>query len=123
MATVVVAAYGVIWIALEGDLARVLLLGLGVTMVAVGHLARRLPPPYTSGFRRLLVGGALGLLAGAGAALATLALMALKTGLHAHGPEFTVEEIRWVVSRLPWWAAGGALAGLGGALLITGRAR
>ena len=119
-ATAVVALYGVIWIAPEGDLVRVVLLGTGVTLVTVGHLAQRLPHHDLTGPRRLLAAAALGLLVGAGVPLVTLALMALKTGLHAHGPEFTVAEISWVASRLPWWAAGGGLAGLGAALLLEG---
>jgi hypothetical protein len=43
--------------------------------------------------------------------------MALKTGLHAHGHEFTRAEIAWVLGRTPLWALAGLFAGLGVGLL------
>lgn len=52
--------------------------------------------------------------AAAGLAVVPLALvfMALKTGLHAHPtPDYTPEQIVWVVSRAPAWALAGLLAG------------
>jgi hypothetical protein len=58
---------------------------------------------------------------GAGLALMTLMLMALKTGLHAHGPEYPTDQIFWVWRQLPLWAGVGALAGLGLGLLSVGR--
>jgi len=55
--------------------------------------------------------------------VATLFLMALKTGIHAHGPEYTMAEVAWVWRQLPLWVAAGTLAGTGLALVAAGRAR
>jgi hypothetical protein len=55
---------------------------------------------------------------GLGCALLGLALMAIKTGLHGHGPEFTAAEIEWLVGQIPVWTAAGVPAGLGLGMLI-----
>jgi hypothetical protein len=47
--------------------------------------------------------------------------MAVKTGLHAHGPEFTPAEINWVLQQTPIWTAAGLLAGLGLGQIVKGR--
>jgi hypothetical protein len=62
-----------------------------------------------------------GLLFGLGSSLLTLVLMAVKTGLHAHGPEFTPNEINWILQQVPLWSAAGLLAGLGLGQLVKGR--
>ena len=59
-----------------------------------------------------------GALLGLGSALFTLLFMAVKTGLHAHGPEFTAEEVNWVVQQIPLWTVVGLLGGLGLGLLL-----
>ncbi len=59
-----------------------------------------------------------GLLFGLGSVFLTLFFMAMKTGLHAHGPEFTSFEINWVLQQAPIWAAAGVVAGLGLGLLM-----
>lgn len=116
--TFLLALYAVVWIALEGNLVRVLLLALGITVTGLGHGIQRLGAGRTlSRPEWLLLGGLFGLLLGSGSALLALLLMALKTGLHAHGPEFSQAQINWVLGQFPWWAAGGLLAGLGLALL------
>jgi hypothetical protein len=58
----------------------------------------------------------LGLLFG----ILSLALMAIKTGLHGHGPEFTPDEITWVISQMPLWGLFGLLVGAGLAALAAG---
>jgi NhaP-type Na+/H+ or K+/H+ antiporter len=55
---------------------------------------------------------------GLGSALLILFLMALKTGLHAHGPEFSAIEVSWVLQQIPLWAAAGLAGGLGVGLLL-----
>ncbi|MDX1687790.1 MAG: hypothetical protein R3248_07385 [Candidatus Promineifilaceae bacterium] len=120
-ATILLAIYAVAWIALEGHLLRVVGLAVGLTLVALGHGVQR----YVGGRRLslrawLALAAGCGLAAGAGSGVLTLLFMALKTGLHAHGPEFAAAEIHWVASRLVGWAAGGLLAGLGIALLLAG---
>jgi hypothetical protein len=118
-ATILLAVYTAVWIPLEGALAQVVLLGVWATAVALGHLAqtylggRSLP---AAGWLAMM--GALGLAAGLGSGLLTLLFMAVKTGLHAHGPEFTPAQINWLVGQVPWWTAAGLFAGLGFALLV-----
>ncbi len=69
----------------------------------------------------LLLNTLLGLLAGAFAGPLSLFFMVLKTGLHAHGPEFTAAEINWVLQHIPFWGISGALGGLGIGLLLASR--
>ena len=61
----------------------------------------------------------LGLLLGLGSGLLTLLFMAVKTGLHAHGPEFTPPEVTWLLQQILLWTAVGLLAGLGLGLLTS----
>lgn len=123
LVTVLLGVYAVVWIALEGQLLRVLFLGMGVTVVGLGWGVQRwlggraLP---LAGWLLLWVG--LGLLLGLGSGGLTLFFMALKTGLHAHGPEFTPLQIAWVVQRTPFWGFLGLLLGLGLGLVLGGLA-
>lgn len=107
-----------VWMALEGDLRWDLFLALALVMLALGHLAIR----YLGG-RTMTVGRfvalstAAGIACGFGVVLLTLFLMILKTGIHAHGPEYTSQEITWVWAQLPIWGGAGGLVGLGLGLL------
>ena len=113
-ATIVVAIYGVIWIALEGDLLRVTLLGCAVALLLAGTLFERwLAGRIISLGSWIALCGALGTISGFSAAVLTLIFMAVKTGLHAHGPEFTPAQIEWVLDQMPWWTTAGLLAGVG----------
>ena len=118
--TAVYLLYALIWIPLEGNLRRAVAMGVVTTAVLLMHGWQRY------GAERVLSWGwwlgktaVLGLLFGAGSSLLTLAAMAVKTGLHAHGPEFTPVEIIWVWQQLPLWATAGLLAGLGAGLVIS----
>ena len=116
--------YAAFWMALEGSVASdvalaaaalALLAGVGIARLAGG---RELSPDAG-----VALGAVIGLVYGAGLALLTLFLMALKTGLHAHGPEYSAAEIAWVWRQLPLWAGAGVLAGAGLALLAVGLSR
>ena len=50
---------------------------------------------------------------------AVLLLMAVKTGLHAHGPEYSAAQLAAVVGQWPLWIGAGALAGAGVGLLVV----
>jgi hypothetical protein len=119
--TILVSIYAVIWISLEGDLSQVLLLSAGVILLLAGVIVRR----FLAGRTYSLLTW-LGLCAGGGAILGllfgilSLALMAIKTGLHGHGPEFTPDEITWVISQIPLWGLIGLLVGAGLAALAAG---
>ncbi|GIK55614.1 MAG: hypothetical protein HND44_05050 [Chloroflexi bacterium] len=114
-------AYGVIWIAPEGVLWQAVLLGGLTTAVLLAYLVQKV-----AGGRVVAVGWWLGGTAVTGAlfgvltGLLTLFFMALKTGLHAHGPEFTPAEINWVLAQMPLWTAVGLLTGAGLGLVVLG---
>ena len=66
--------------------------------------------------RYMLIGGLAGFLVVPVAIL----LMAIKTGIHGHGtPDFTVEQMQAVISRIPYFLFGGVLVGAGIGLLRT----
>jgi hypothetical protein len=117
-ATILVGLYAAVWIALEGSLGRVVALAFGITLLIAGHIGQRIFGGRTfSLVGWLFVAGLSGLFTGLGVGLLTLVLMGLKSGLHAHGPEFRPEQIEWVLSRIPLWSAAGLLVGLGLGLL------
>lgn len=124
VATILWGLYGAVWISLEGDLQRVGLLGVWTTAVSLGHLLQKYGGERPLSLRKwLAVTAVSGLLLGLGSGLLTLAFMALKTGLHAHGPEFTAAEITWVVGQLPLWSVAGVSGGAGLGLLIAARSQ
>jgi hypothetical protein len=116
--TVLVGLYAVVWISLEGALWQAILLAVGLIVLGVGYLLQRiLGGRHITSLRWLLLCSGLGAASGAGSALLTLAVMAVKTGLHGHGPEFTTADIEWVLNQLPLWTMAGLIAGLGLGLL------
>lgn len=116
--------YALVWIGLEGELWQTVALGSSTAVLLVAYGWRRWGrkrPLATRPF--LLLSTLSGFLTGLFAALFTLFFMALKTGLHAHGPEYTPQEIAWVVQQIPFWASAGLLVGLGiGLLWLAGGA-
>ena len=122
--TIVLGIGTFIWIALEGDLTNVLLMGIGAVVVVCGHVWQRLFGGRALRLWQFLgVMVATGLSAGLLANVAVLTLMAVKTGLHGHGPEFTDGEIRWVVAQMPLWLFIGTLLGLGTGLVVGSAAK
>jgi hypothetical protein len=120
IATVLVGLYAVVWISLEGDLWRLLLLSAGLSLVAGGYAMQRfLGGRQLSKGRWLLASAGIGFLVALSAGLLALLLMAVKTGLHSHGPEFSAEQLDWLLRQIPIWAIAGALAGLGLGLLAA----
>ena len=108
-----------IWVMLEGDFRQTILLGLLSCIVLLGHLANRMLAGRTLALGVFLLLSALfGGLLGLGSALLTLFFMAIKTGLHAHGPEFNAQEIEWIFQQIPLWTLAGLLGGLGLGLLL-----
>jgi len=67
-----------------------------------------------------LVTAVFGGLLGVGSTLLSFLFIAVKTGLHAHGPEFTQAEIAWVWNAAPLWTAVWLLVGLGLGLIWAG---
>jgi hypothetical protein len=113
-ATAVLAIYFALWISLEGMLWRAVLMGIGATAVALGHLAQKYLAGRGLSWQKWVgLTAVLGLLFGLSSGLLTLLFMAVKTGLHAHGPEFTLNQIQWILAQTPLWATVGLLAGTG----------
>lgn len=115
-------AYGFLWMALEGELWRDLVLAAAVTLLVTGYAMTRISGGRTLSVRRfVIVAVAAGLVAGVALPLVTLFLMALKMGIHAHGPEYATREIVWVWRQLSLWSIVGGLVGLGLGLLVAGK--
>jgi len=120
LATAVLAIYFALWISLEGSLWRVVVMGVGATAVSLGHLSQKyLAGRVLSWQKWVVVTAVLGLLFGLGSSTLTLLFMTVKTGLHAHGPEFSLNQIQWMLAQTPLWAIVGLLAGTGIGLLLT----
>lgn len=114
-AAAVTGLYALVWMALEGALGRDILLAALALVAGLLYLDGRGRQRWRP--RHVVIAAVAGLLAGAGLALLTLFLMALKTGMHAHGPEYSPADLAWVWAQLPLWSAAGALLGLGLGLL------
>lgn len=120
LAAAIVSLYAVIWLALEGDVTRDILLASSLLALGIVYITtHRLGGRTLSAGRFIGWATGSGVALGCGLALLTLFLMALKTGLHAHGPEYTPQEVAWVWRQLPLWAGVGTLAGLGLGLLAA----
>lgn len=117
-----VGLFAAVWLALEGNLpGDIALAAAGWAMGMAALIVRRWGGRSLTGGRGVVAATAAGLLYGLGVGGLTVGLMAFKTGLHGHGPEYTASETAWVLSQLPVWAGAGALAGLGAGLVVVGR--
>ncbi len=119
--TILWVVYGLVWIVLEGAMWSVVLMGVLTTAVFILHLLQKqLGRKSFSKGKVVVVTAVAGLAFGLGSALLTLLFMAVKTGLHAHGPEFSLAEIEWVINQIPLWIIVGLLLGLGVGLVVAG---
>jgi len=119
--TLLWGAYAAVWLALEGAPGRDLLLAAwGVALLALAGAARTVGRRRLSAGQVVALAGAVGLAAGAAVVPAALAAMALKTGLHAHGPEYTAAQIAAVWAQWPLWLIAGGVAGVGLGLVALG---
>jgi hypothetical protein len=117
--TILWGLYMVVWAALEGGLRTTVFAAIWTAILIIGYLFNRFLAGRTlSTGSWLLVSAVLGALIGMGSGLLTLVLMAIKTGLHAHGPEYSAAELNWALQQLPLWTLAGLLAGLGLGLLL-----
>jgi hypothetical protein len=117
-ATALLGVLAVIWMPLEGNLPLTVLLAGWAAAVMAGYLVQQqVGGRHLSRWQWVGLTAFSGLLLGFSAGILTLAFMALKTGIHDHGPEFSRAEINWVISRIPSWTAAGLLAGAGIGLL------
>ena len=114
LATVIVAIFAVIWLSLEGNLWQPIALAAGLTLISAGYLLQRLLGGRKLAFGSWLAVAALaGLLTGLSFGFMVLVLMAFKAGLHSHGPEFSPDELDWVVEQIPLWTVVSLLGAIG----------
>ena len=102
------------WMPYEGFLPRVLAVGIVITLFWAFTFFRQDILRSFGPTQRLAVFGAM---AGLAAPAVILGLMVLKTGVHAHGPEFTPAEISWTVQQFFIWPFVGGLVGFGSSFL------
>jgi hypothetical protein len=122
--TVITAIYGLMWIAMEGELYRSIIMAFLTTSVVFALLAQRFAGGRAFSFTQwLLLFGSLGLFFGICVALLTLLFMGVKTGLHGHGPEFTQDQISRVMGQIPLWGVVGPVAGVGVGLITASLGR
>lgn len=116
VATLLFGLCAAIWIILEGQLWRAVGMGTFAAALLIGSLLSRLVlDRRLSRIQIVAVCSLAGLLFGFGSGFFTLSAMTIKTGLHGHGPEFTREQISWVVHQMPRWSLAGLVGGLGSA--------
>jgi multisubunit Na+/H+ antiporter MnhE subunit len=121
IATAVVALLAVMWISLEGDIRWSLLMASMVLVISVGYFVQRfLGGKKFTLLQGLIIAATIGLGAGLIIAPLVVTFMAIKTGLHGHGPEFTLEEIKWAFDWVLLWAFVGSTTALGLVLLYIG---
>lgn len=120
MLALVAGIYGIIWMASEGELYRAVIMAFLITSLATGYLIQRYLATRTFSVRGwILALAGLGALFGATVAMLTLVFMAVKTGLHSHGPEFTQDQVSWVIGQIPLWGVVGFIGGLGFGLVTA----
>ena len=110
-----------VWLSFEGELSGTVILGIFSSALFLAQGGQKLLAGrrFSPGIW-LLLAAVIGLFWGILAVLFSLLLMVVKTGVHAHGPEFTTNEITWIGEQLPIWAFAGLLAGLGlGLITLT----
>jgi hypothetical protein len=117
---ILMTLYTAVWMGLEGNVGRVLLMGGGWTAVLLLHFIQT----YAGGrlVRRsvfVLETAVGGLLFALSTIALTLIFMVLQTGIHGHGAEFSPQEINTLIGNLPIALLAGLLAGAGVGLLIV----
>lgn len=98
----------------------VILMGVGTTAVSLTYLAQHFLGSHTFSVKQWWgITAVIGLLFGFSSSVFTLFFIAVKTGLHAHGPESTLPAITWLLQQIPLWTTVGLLAGLGLGMLTS----
>lgn len=107
-----------IWLPFEGNIFLVVPFGwlTGFTVLVL-ILSRFLHKTTFALPGWIVLWGGLGGIIGLLTPWLIVGLMILKTGVHAHGPEYTPAEIAWTLSQFPGWGVIGAGFGVGYGLL------
>ena len=121
---VVWLVYTAVWMSREGALWQVVIMGPATAVLLLGYgWERWLGGKSVGRGSGTVLTAVSGLLLGSGSAILSLVFMAVKTGLHAHGPEFSQAEITWIMNQLPLWTVVGLLVGLGIGLIWAGHGK
>jgi len=111
--TALLLGFGIlVWLPVEDQSELGVLIASGLICTWMAALLLITPPQKN---RQLILRHAL-VGSGAGFILAPLAiiLMAVKSGIHGHGtPDFSVDQMQSVISRIPFFVLSGFLIGLG----------
>ncbi len=114
--------YAALWISLEGAVWRATLMGVWSVALLLGNLWQAWARGRAFGwFGWISVWGALGGMVGILSVPATLFFMALKTGLHAHGAEFSAAQIDQTAMQWGLWGIVGVFAGIGSGSILAWR--
>jgi len=118
VARVLILLASILWLALEGNLTLTACLAALLTALLIYEGLYRLRRAESRRWSRsIALFPPLGFLTGITVVLITLALMVLKSGLHAHGPEFTRDEFELVWRQGILLAISGLLCGTALAIL------
>ena len=99
------------WMPFEGLLWLVTSVGISLALLWGWVVYRQ--TSFLSGLGPLGRTSVFGAIIGLATPLLILGLMVLKTGVHAHGPEYSPAEIAWITQQITIWPFVGGLAGFG----------
>jgi hypothetical protein len=119
MLTLGFGIFAFVWLSAEDSVWLVSVLGTILAILCTLHAIFRLKGKIFSA--RIWIPGVLGVtaLTGAGASVATVLFMVIKTSLHGHiYPDYPFPLIAGIVERMPAWTLAGALIGVALALII-----
>jgi hypothetical protein len=111
--------YFLLWTQFEGNLRNVAILGTSAALLGAWTVWRRYLRSRTFSRRRFAVAMSLtGLFTGLAAPALALLGMAVKQGLHGHGPEYTTVQVTAVTQSFLWAGVAGLLFGIAAGLLL-----
>lgn len=123
--TVLWGIYLAAWSVFEGELWTTVLAAVLTWLVLLVNVFDKPLAGRTFSSRAwLLLCAVIGFSSGFASAFLTLIFMAIKTGIHGHGPEYSAMELEWVLQQMRLWSLAGLLAGLGvGLVALSGLTR
>lgn len=119
LAVAVFGLYFLVWTQLEGNFRNVILLGVAGAFLAGWTIWRRwIAQRIATQTQFAIALSALGLAIGLAIPLMILLGMAIKQGLHGHGPEYTTAQVAAITQSLLWAGLVGLLFGVAAGLLL-----
>ncbi|MCO5186664.1 MAG: hypothetical protein M9918_00430 [Anaerolineae bacterium] len=119
---IAVAAFGLsflVWTQVEGNFRNVVLLGVSGALLGGWTIWRRwIAKRIATRIQFAVAMTASGLAAGLATPMLILLGMAIKQGLHGHGPEYTTAQVATVTQSILWSGLVGLLFGMAAGLLL-----